>query len=119
MKYFFLSEGWEVGRVWEPAGIWNLAVWRRQPLIEQTALVVLEHSERLCLHQVEDAVLMVEVKPGPGLVNHSEEQGIGQVVLKRLMTAEQVLAYLISHADIHKIEQQSFNASSPEISLIA
>ncbi|MDS3862372.1 hypothetical protein RIF25_16355 [Thermosynechococcaceae cyanobacterium BACA0444] len=118
MKYFFLSEGWEVGRVWEPAGIWNLAVWRRQPLIEQTALVVIEQDERLCLYQVEEAVLMVEVKPGPGLVNHSGQQGIGQVVLKRLMTAEQVLTYLISHGGIEKIEQLALTPNSAEMSLI-
>lgn len=116
MKYFFLSEGWEVGRVWEPAGIWNLAVWRRAPLIERTALVVVEQDERLCLYQVEDAVLMVEVRPGPGLVNHSGQQGIGQVVLKRLMTAEQVLSYLISHAGIQKIEQLALTPKPPEVS---
>ncbi|AFY61673.1 hypothetical protein [Synechococcus sp. PCC 6312] len=119
MKYFFLSEGWEVGRVWEPGGIWSLAVWRREPIIEQTTLVVLEQEERLCLYQVEDAVLMVEVKPGPNLIHHSGQQGIGQVVLKRLMTAEQVLSYLVSNGSVHRIERLSPPQNPSEVSLVS
>ncbi len=114
MKYFFLSDGWVIGRVWEPAGIWNLGVWRRPPVIEQTALMVVEQQEKLWLYQVEEAILMVEVKPGPGLASSSEHQGIGQVVLKRLMTAEQVLSYLISHNDIQDIQVKALHSSLPQ-----
>ncbi len=111
MKYFFLSEGWSVGRVWEPAGIWNLAVWRRPPMIQQTNLMVVEQQEKLWLYQVEEAILMVEVKPGPDLNTEAEPQGIGQVVLKRLMSAEQVLSYLTSHDDIQQIHLNTVNSS--------
>lgn len=92
MKYFFLSEGWTIGRVWELGGLWNERAWRRQPQIEQMHLCILEQGEILRLYQVEAAVLMVEVK----LLTptNSGANSIGQVVLKRLMTAEQAIAYL-------------------------
>lgn len=89
MKYFFLSEGWTTGRIWEFGGLWDEFAWQRKPHIQQMSLSIVENSETLCLYQVEDAVLMVEVRP----VTPSP-QAIGQVVLKRLITAEQVLERL-------------------------
>ena len=35
MKYFFLSDGWIVGRVWGVGGLWTDAGWRRQPDIQK------------------------------------------------------------------------------------
>lgn len=94
MKYFFLSDGWTVGRVWEFGGLWNEAAWRRKPQIEQTNLCILENNEKLWLYRVEDAVLMIEVKPiAPELAN-PQTRSIGQVVLKRLITAEQAIDLL-------------------------
>lgn len=93
MKYFFLSDGWEVGRVWEFGGLWNEAAWRRKPLIEQTNLCILENREKLWLYRVEDAILMVEVKPSSSITNPAA-RSIGQVVLKRLITAEQAIDLL-------------------------
>lgn len=97
MKYFFLSEGWSIGRVWEFGGLWNETSWRRKPEIEQTNLCILEKGERLWLYKVEDAVLMVEVRPEDATADPSIKDGkdtIGQVVLKRLITAEQAIELL-------------------------
>ncbi len=96
MKYFFLSEGWTTGRIWEFGGLWDEFAWQRRPHIQQMTLSIVENGETLWLYQVEDAVLMVEVRP----VTESAK-AIGQVVLKRLMSAEQVLERLCSadHAD--------------------
>lgn len=96
MKYFFLSEGWQVGRVWESSGLWNRAAWRRLPEIERTNFCMVEQEEKLWLYRVEPEVLMLEVMPA-GLAEDSTGQGIGQVMIKRLMSADQVLAYLDSH----------------------
>lgn len=52
-------------------------------------LSIIENGETLWLYQVEDAVLMVEVRP-----TTEATKAIGQVVLKRLMGAEQVLERL-------------------------
>jgi hypothetical protein len=90
VKYFFLSDGWTTGRVWEFGGLWNEVAWQRRPDIQSLDLCIEEQGERLWLYQVEEAVLMVEVKPqttGSGVP-------IGQVVLKRLITAEQVIQRL-------------------------
>ncbi|WP_322743591.1 hypothetical protein [Vasconcelosia minhoensis] len=89
MKYFFLSDGWRTGRVWEFGGLWNEIAWQRKPLVQQLSLCIREHGEILWLYQVEDAVLMIEVKP-EGVTS----EPIGQVVLKRLITAEQVIERL-------------------------
>ncbi|MBF2087495.1 MAG: hypothetical protein IGR80_06135 [Synechococcales cyanobacterium K44_A2020_017] len=92
MKYFFLSDGWVIGRVWGIGGLWDELAWRRNPELHRMNLYLVEQGETLWLYRVEDAVVMVEVKPGalnsPG--------AIGQVVLKRLITAEQVLERLCS-----------------------
>lgn len=95
MKYFFLSDGWTVGRVWQLGGLWNENAWRRPPEIQRTALQIMEQGEILWLYQVEDAVLMVEVQPTPSL-NNSIAHTIGQVVLKRLISAEQVIERLVT-----------------------
>ncbi|MGF1535189.1 MAG: hypothetical protein ACFB4J_01715 [Elainellaceae cyanobacterium] len=92
-KYFFLSDGWTVGRIWESSGLWNEVAWRRKPQIQQLNLSIREADERLWLYQVEDAILMVEVKPGVD----APPDAIGQVVLKRLMDAEKVLTLLCAH----------------------
>lgn len=94
MKYFFLSDGWTVGRVWEFGGLWNEAAWRRKPHIDQTNLCVWEQGEKLWLYRVEDAVLMVEVSPVSPSAAKPESRTIGQVVLKRLITAEQAIDLL-------------------------
>ena len=87
MKYFFLSQGWKIGRVWELGGLWDEISWRRRPDIRQLPLGIVEQGEKLWLYQVEDAVLMLEVKPP----EDSERGTIAQVILKRLINAEQAL----------------------------
>jgi len=91
VKYFFLSDGWSVGRVWEFGGLWNETVWRRKPEISQTQLCIQEQGEKLWLYRVEDAVLMVEVVPLDGTSPRPGTKTIGQVVLKRLITADQAI----------------------------
>ncbi|WGV27192.1 hypothetical protein [Halotia branconii] len=88
MKYFFLSEGWAVGRVWASEGLWQITAWRRQPDIQRINICLVENDELLWLYRVEDAILTVEVKP---TVSAIASKTIGQVVLKRLMSAEQVI----------------------------
>ncbi|MGH2413140.1 MAG: hypothetical protein ACRDEA_05515 [Microcystaceae cyanobacterium] len=92
MKYFFLSDGWTFDRVWEFGGLWNENVWRRKPNIQRLNLGIVEQGEKLWLYQVEDAILMVEVKPMPEAAEAI--QTIGQVVLKRLISAEQAIERL-------------------------
>jgi hypothetical protein len=95
VKYFFLSDGWTVGRVWELGGLWNEISWRRKPEIQQTNLCIRENGEKLWLYRVEDAVLMLEVKPTDAALNNNPaSRTIGQVVLKRLITAEQAIDLL-------------------------
>lgn len=93
VKYFFLSEGWTVGRVWASDGLWQAAAWRREPNIQKMNFCLVEKDEMLYLYQVEDAILTIEVKPIDSLqvANHKT---IGQVVIKRLMSAEQILERL-------------------------
>lgn len=81
-------------RVWSSDGLWNETAWRRKPDIQRMNLCLAEKGERLWLYRVEDAILTVEVKPSdPSQVNRSA-QTIGHVVLKRLITSEQVLERL-------------------------
>ncbi len=91
MKYFFLSDGWTVGRVWEFGGLWNENSWRRKPEIQRMNLCIFEQGEKLWLYRVEDAILMVEVTPTANVPTGSTSQNIGQVVLKRLIDAEDVI----------------------------
>lgn len=93
MKYFFLSDGWVTGRVWEFGGLWNELGWQRKPHMRRLNLSIQEQGETLWLYQVEETVLMVEVKP-EGVTS----EPIGQVVLKRLITAEQVIELLCAAA---------------------
>jgi hypothetical protein len=98
VKYFFLSDGWDVGRIWEFGGLWNEATWRRKPEIQRLSLCIWEHGEKLWLYRVEEAVIMVEVKPEK-VVTSAEKPPIsstpiGKVVLKRLITAEQAIEYI-------------------------
>jgi hypothetical protein len=94
LKYFFLSDGWMVGRVWELGGLWNENAWRRQPQLEQMDLSIWENGEKFWLYRVEDAVLMVEVKPIEELKPEAGGKNIGQVVLRKLITADQAIARL-------------------------
>ncbi|MGK7887787.1 MAG: hypothetical protein AB4042_00535 [Leptolyngbyaceae cyanobacterium] len=94
MKYFFLVDGWHVGRVWEFGGLWNELTWNRRPDIQRMNLQIVEKGEPLWLYQVEEAVLMVEVLPDADYASPENRQSIGQVVLKRLITAEQALERL-------------------------
>ncbi|NJL60743.1 MAG: hypothetical protein HC903_01565 [Methylacidiphilales bacterium] len=93
MKYFFLSEGWTIGRVWESEGLWQVAAWRRLPDIQKMSLCLVEKEELLWLYRVEDAIITIEVKPIDPL-QAANTKTIGQVTLKRLMSAEQVLERL-------------------------
>lgn len=104
MKYFFLSDGWTVGRVWEFGGLWNKVVWRREPQIEQLNIGLVEQGEKLWLYRVEEAVLMVEVKPATTSVE-AQAHTIGQVVLKRLISSEQALERLCKAESIFKLDQ--------------
>ncbi|HEY9631325.1 MAG TPA: hypothetical protein V6C84_28885 [Coleofasciculaceae cyanobacterium] len=98
VKYFFLSDGWSVGRVWEFGGLWNEASWRRKPEIHQTHLCLWENGEKLWLYRVEEAVLMVEVKPIANAAS-AATRTIGQVVLKRLISGDQAID-LLSKAEM-------------------
>lgn len=110
MKYFFLSEGWIVGRVWGTTGLWDDVAWRRSPEIRQVNLCIVENGERLWLHQVEEAVLMLEVKPDPAAID-VQPTSIGQVVIKRLISAEQVIE-LLGQSDIVNLKATLSQASS-------
>ena len=94
MKYFFLSDGWTFSRVWSSDGLWNEAAWRRKPDIQRLDIYLMEQNEKLWLYRVEDAILTVEVKPiAPSQIDEAAKN-IGQVVLKRLISADQVLERL-------------------------
>jgi len=103
VKYFFLSDGWMTGRIWEFGGLWNELAWQRKPHIQRLNLAIEEQGEILWLYQVEETVLMVEVKP-----QDATKTSIGQVVLKRLITAEQVIDRLCQGAI-------TTNAPSPQL----
>ncbi|WP_319419533.1 hypothetical protein [Pleurocapsa sp. FMAR1] len=97
MKYFFLSEGWTYDRVWEFGGLWDQYSWGRKPEIKRLDCGILQQDEVLWLYAVEDAVLMIEVKPQ---ANTQTASIIGQVVLRRLIAAEQVIEMLASSESI-------------------
>ncbi|MEG4273018.1 MULTISPECIES: hypothetical protein [unclassified Microcoleus] len=94
MKYFFLSDGWKVGRVWGVGGEWSHAAWRRAPDIQQLNLCLFDRNEKMWLYRVEDAVLMVEVEPAVRPDPADPAKNIGNVTLTRLIDAEQVLERL-------------------------
>ena len=57
-------------------------------------LCLVEENEQLWLYRVEDSVLTVEVRPIAPTQGNQNAQAIGQVVLKRLISAEQVIERL-------------------------
>ena len=91
MKYFFLAEGWKIGRVWASDGLWQMIAWRREPEIKQLNLCLTENQELLWLYQVEEAIMTIEVKP---ISLELANDVIGKVVLRRLISAEQVIQRL-------------------------
>jgi hypothetical protein len=95
VKYFFLTDGWTVGRVWGVGGLWDQALRRRPPEIQKMNLCIWDQNqqEKMWLYRVEDAVLMLEVKPDITSMTNSSNT-IGQVVLTRLISADQVLERL-------------------------
>lgn len=94
VKYFFLAEGWTVSRVWETSGLWNEFAWRRKADIQKMNICLNGADEVLWLHRVEEAVVMIEVAPTKDAQVANGARAIGQVVLRRLITAEQVLEWL-------------------------
>lgn len=100
MKYFFLTDGWTVGRVWGVGGLWDQATRRRPPDIEKMNLCLWDQrqQERMWLYRVEDDVLMVEVKPLSTPQEGQSQSNIGQVMLTRLITADQLLERLATAA---------------------
>ncbi len=105
MKYFLFSEGWAVGRVWTVGGLWSETAWRRAPDIEKMTLCVWDKNEKMWLYRVEDAVLMVDVYPTSKAQQSASTQNIGNVVLTRLINAEQVLEYLSNASVICQTNQ--------------
>ena len=97
MKYFFLSDDWTYGRVWEFGGLWDRLSWGRKPEIKLLNCGTVQQGETLWLYAVEDAVLMVEVHPRQ---QAQVSSNIGQVVLKRLIDAEQVIKVLSTSESI-------------------
>jgi hypothetical protein len=93
VKYFFLSDGWSVGRVWEFGGLWNESAWRRKPAIQKLEVGIAEQGETLWLYQVEDAVVVIEVKPPPGAAAAAT---FAQVLLSRFIGADAAIARLAS-----------------------
>lgn len=90
-KYFFLSDGWNVGRVWSTDGPWNSVAWRRSPRIERTHLSIVQQTEILWLYRVESSIVTIEVRPDHPDSPATQGQSIGQVLLTRLMSADQAL----------------------------
>ncbi|MBR8831428.1 MAG: hypothetical protein N5P05_000913 [Chroococcopsis gigantea SAG 12.99] len=101
MKYFFLSSGWKIGRVWEFGGLWDQNSWRRSPVIDRLNLAIIERGEVLWLYGVEDAVIMLEVFPSNDEIADTVPT-IGQVVIKRLISGEQALEILQSAETVIK-----------------
>lgn len=101
VKYFFLSETWTTGRIWEFGGLWNELAWNRPPYVKQQPLYIQENGENLWLYKAEDAILMIEVMPKAASV-----PTIGQVVLKRLLSAEQVIDRLCLETVFHPSDSQ-------------
>jgi len=107
VKYFFLSEGWAIGQIWTVGGLWNETAWRRAPDIKKMSISLWDKdkNEQMWLHQVEDAVLMVEIYPTTEAQKSASNQNIGNVVLTRLIDAEKVLEYLSNTLAISQTNQ--------------
>ena len=117
LKYFFLSDSWTTGRVWEFGGEWNERARRRKPHLQKQSLCIQENGETLWLFQAEDDILMLEVKPKADA--QGTEATIGQVVLKRLLTADQVIERLCKDdffcqgdAELEKSNQASLSPNA-------
>lgn len=78
--------------MWEFGGLWDFSVWQRQPHIKPLNLGIIDKQEIFWLYQVEDAVLMVEVKPTTP--TQDQTKPFGQVLLRRLISADQVIERL-------------------------
>ncbi|PZO35489.1 MAG: hypothetical protein DCF19_23865 [Pseudanabaena frigida] len=101
MKYFFLSQGWRVRRVWEVSGLWNEMAWRRRPIIAPIGIYLVDGREEMVLYKVEEAIQAVEAIPeelprsGDRSVNNNSNESskpvIAQVRISRLLSAEQAL----------------------------
>ncbi|MEM7556285.1 MAG: hypothetical protein AAF378_19725 [Cyanobacteria bacterium P01_A01_bin.84] len=89
-----MSEGWTIGRVWGTEGLWEIAAWRRQPDINKINVCIARKDEILWLHQVEEIIVMIEVIPTQTSLKINAANNIGNVVLKRLMNADQVIQHL-------------------------
>ena len=83
--------------MWEFGGLWDRLSWGRKPEIKRLDCGILQQQEILWLYAVEDAVLMVEVQPE---ADSEASPAIGQVVLKRLITAEQAIEVLSNSESI-------------------
>ncbi|MGF1494174.1 MAG: hypothetical protein ACFBSC_17335 [Microcoleaceae cyanobacterium] len=112
MKYFFLADGWTVGRVWGVGGLWDEVLRRRSPDIQRLNFCLSDPNETLWLYRAEDAVLMIEVKPVVLPSTPTTGMNIGQVVLTRLMTADQVLERLCGASAQCNIDHTSFKEST-------
>ena len=98
MKYFFLSQGWQVRRVWEVTGLWNEMAWRRRPIIVPIGVYLVDGKEEMVLYKVEEAIQAVEAIPEEltqnsttSINNENKKPAIAQVRITRLLSAEQVL----------------------------
>ncbi|WP_434684224.1 hypothetical protein [Pseudanabaena minima] len=98
MKYFFLSQGWRVRRVWEVTGLWNEMAWRRRPIIVPIGVYLVDGKEEMVLYKVEEAIQAVEAIPeellknsATSINNENKKPAIAQVRITRLLSAEQVL----------------------------
>jgi hypothetical protein len=88
--------------VWEFGGLWDHASsWRRPPQIEGLNIGILEGEQVLWLCELEEAVIMVEVAPKSVEIADTVPT-IGQVVLKRLISAEQALEILQNAEEVLK-----------------
>jgi hypothetical protein len=94
MKYFFLSQGWQLRRVWEVSGLWNDMAWRRKPIIIPIGIYLVDGKEEMILYKVEEVIQAIEVIPEelPSSSESSDSKpAIAQVRITRLLSAEQVL----------------------------
>jgi hypothetical protein len=104
VKYFFLSDGWTHARVWEFEGLWDEVAWRRKPYIKRLNLGLIEKGEIFWLYEVEDAVLMVEVKSFREIDNPAKP--FGQVILKRLISADDAIERLNeAESIVHQLDK--------------
>lgn len=103
VKYFFLTDGWTIGRVWARDGLWNEAAWRRKPKVERLNLQLITQNETLWLYRVEEVVLTIEIKP-----EFPAPNAIASVVLKRLISAPQVIERLSAAAAHCQVKNAQF-----------